>query len=103
MAVEGNLVEMGALVGAGLACTGMGGARSVSVMSSATIFPARCAIRPPRVGKRRRCSSVLLCGSARDLLVSRCLAPHVRTVAASGVKPDIRRFRPVLTSCPGVP
>ncbi len=26
MAVEGNLVEMGALVGAGLACTGMGGA-----------------------------------------------------------------------------
>ena len=26
MAVEGDLVQMGALIGAGLACTGMGGA-----------------------------------------------------------------------------
>ena len=36
--MEGSIVEMGALIGAGLACTGMGGAASRSSAWSLTLL-----------------------------------------------------------------
>ena len=58
--MTGDIVQMGAYIGAGLACTGMGGAaRWCWSMLWATSCPALCATLPPLAAKLQRCSLVL--------------------------------------------
>lgn len=57
--MTGDIVQMGAYIGAGLACTGMGGAAVGVGHVLATSYRAHCVTLLPLVAKQQRCSLVL--------------------------------------------
>ena len=76
--MEGDIVQMGAYIGAGLACTGMGGAavgvgHVVGNFLSGALRKPVCSCRPDRHNVHR----YRICRSSGDFLVPRCAAADV--------------------------
>ena len=57
--MTGDIVQMGAYIGAGLACTGMGGAAVGVGHVVGNFISAHCATLLPLAAKLQRCSLVL--------------------------------------------
>ncbi len=77
--MEGDIVQMGAYIGAGLACTGMGGA-AVGVGHVVGNFLSG-ALRNPSAAAGQTATmfiGIAFCGSAGDLLVPRRASADVR-------------------------
>ena len=91
MAVEGDLVQMGALIGAGLACTGMGGAAvGVGHVVGNYLAGGVAQSKRGRWSNRNYVHRYRVCRGFGNFLVPCCAFAYVRTINRFEINHQVR-------------